>query len=98
MQFTDQADTRGHVLTLATVYGLDSCCLRVFPALSSHSKHWWYQGADLQSPTMFVTHFIDVSHCNDFSLAKVKARAAQATSGLRHAICGGKTSSAIILY
>ena len=28
------------------------------------------QGADLQSPTMFVTHFIDVSHCNDFSLAR----------------------------
>lgn len=28
------------------------------------------QGADLQSPTMFVTHFTDVSHCNDFSLAR----------------------------
>ena len=32
------------------------------------------QGADLQSPTMFVTHFIDVSHCNDFSLAKDDGR------------------------
>ena len=28
------------------------------------------QNADLQSPTMFITHFIDVSHCNEFSLSK----------------------------
>ncbi len=28
------------------------------------------QTAELEAPTMFVTHFSGVSHCNDFSLAK----------------------------
>lgn len=28
------------------------------------------QEAELEAPTMFVTHYSGVSHCNDFSLAK----------------------------
>ena len=27
------------------------------------------QGADLEAPTMFITHFTGAPHCNDFSLA-----------------------------
>ena len=53
------------LITLLFASQLSPC-----PAVSAAAL----QGADLQSPTMFVTHFIDVSHCNDFSLAKDDGR------------------------